>query len=110
MLLRLLLILALFLTLAHAAPLADPFAEPHTSDPKKIECIYDGCECDTSFSPGIYCGYCSAVKSCTVMSCSGNVYQCGDDGECCNYGVRISCKKWEGPCGRNKVVLSQRVA
>ncbi|KAG0641861.1 hypothetical protein HOY80DRAFT_1134977 [Tuber brumale] len=98
MLLKPLPILALFLTLTHAAALADPFAEAD-SDLEKRACVSDGCKCDSSYSAGLYCGYCAAVKSCTSSSCFKNVYQCGSGGKCCNYGVRTSCKNFDGPCG-----------
>ncbi|KAG0132800.1 hypothetical protein HOY82DRAFT_557525 [Tuber indicum] len=98
MLLNLLPILALFLTLAHAAALANPFAKPDTSALEKRACVYDGCECDPA-AHGQYCGYCPSVRSCTMQSCYGDVYQCGPGGSCCKYGPRDSCQIEGGPCG-----------
>ncbi|PWW76204.1 hypothetical protein C7212DRAFT_279135 [Tuber magnatum] len=101
MLLKPLPFLALFLTLTHAAALANPFAEPDDiSELDKRACTYDGCKCSTSYSAGLYCGYCAAVITCkNGKPCEDNVYQCGAGGKCCNYGVRNSCKHNQGPCG-----------
>ncbi|PUU77968.1 hypothetical protein B9Z19DRAFT_1049296 [Tuber borchii] len=102
MLLKVLPVLTLFLVLTHAAALANPFTEPDTSDLEKRDCKPDGCKCNPSYPPGLYCGYCAAlpVSSCPIGgACEKNVYQCGTGGKCCNYGVRNSCKARDGPCG-----------
>ncbi|KAG0134859.1 hypothetical protein HOY82DRAFT_515710 [Tuber indicum] len=100
MLLKPIPVLALFFTLTHAAALANPFAEADTSDLEKRACVYDGCKCSTSWSPGLYCGYCAAVTTCkNGYPCEDNVYQCGTGGKCCNYGVKTTCKNNQGPCG-----------
>ncbi|CUS10971.1 unnamed protein product [Tuber aestivum] len=96
-LLKTLPIIALFLTLTHAVALANPFTEPDTNDLEKRACDNDGCKCDPSYSAGLYCGHCLAVKSCQSGACLDNVYQCGRGGKCCNYGVRTSCKNDNGP-------------
>ena len=97
-------VLILFLTLTHAAALANPFAGVDTSDldtRSDPNCIYN-CKCEPNASPGVYCGYCWAVKSCPLGSpCNNDVYQCGHNGNCCSFGKRDSCAKGADPCPEN---------
>ncbi|PWW80893.1 hypothetical protein C7212DRAFT_274324 [Tuber magnatum] len=97
MLLKPISVLALFLTLTHAVAIANPFTALDTSDLEKRDCNHGSCKCDPSYSPGLYCGYCMAVKSCKSGSCLNSVYQCGSGGKCCSYGFRTSCKNSDGP-------------
>ncbi|PUU73217.1 hypothetical protein B9Z19DRAFT_1095568 [Tuber borchii] len=96
MLIKSLPVLTLFLTLTHAAALANPFTGIDTSDLAKRDCT-PGCTCASGVSPGLYCGYCAAVTSCTSAGCFDNVYQCGNGGSCCSYGYRTSCANRQGP-------------
>lgn len=98
MLIKYLPVLTLLLTLTQAAALANPFTGIDTSDLDKRSCMYN-CECQPDVTPGLYCGYCYAVKSCTSGACFDDVYQCGPGGSCCVYGpgVRESCVNRQGP-------------
>ncbi|PUU73024.1 hypothetical protein B9Z19DRAFT_1095983, partial [Tuber borchii] len=96
MLIKSLPILTLFLTLTHAAALANPFTGIDTSDLAKRACT-SSCSCDPSASPGLYCGYCWAVTSCLSGDCFNDVYQCGTGGNCYCFGRRDSCVARDGP-------------
>jgi hypothetical protein len=64
------------------------------------------CSCAKVKDPGLYCGYCYEVTSCTLKNpnkCFDKVYECSRTGSCYEYGYRGSCKRGEGPCdGRDK--------
>lgn len=55
-----------------------------------------GCKCDSGWPQGQYCGWCGPVQN----GVSGDVYECGPNGECHHYGHRDSCSGGKFcPCG-----------
>lgn len=73
-------------------------------DLEKRDCKYWGCKC-RPIKQGQYCGWCWAVKeygrNVGTRDPKRSVYECGPNGECCNYGYRQSCTTSAGPCGPN---------
>ncbi|PUU79994.1 hypothetical protein B9Z19DRAFT_1080392 [Tuber borchii] len=102
MLLKSLPVLILFLGHAHASALANPFPRVDSSHLDKRECIYN-CKCRQGVAPGVYCGNCGVIEGCRQLgsACNFDVYQCGHNGNCCDYGPRDSCADRKGPCGKS---------
>ncbi|KAL2852207.1 hypothetical protein BJX68DRAFT_235059 [Aspergillus pseudodeflectus] len=63
-------------------------------------CAANGCRCSPATSPGIYCGWCSAVTQVGYGGSYSDAFQCRGR-ICCNYGPRKSCQDSShySPCG-----------
>ncbi|KFY21930.1 hypothetical protein V493_06985 [Pseudogymnoascus sp. VKM F-4281 (FW-2241)] len=60
---------------------------------EKRACEKNGCKCAKGTPQGVYCGLCRAVtESGKGGFYTRDIFECGADGGCCNYGETIVCK------------------
>ena len=62
---------------------------------EKRDCWSNGCGCAVDAEPGLYCGTCMEIE---MPYNDNSIFQCGQDGECCEYGYRKECDKGGRRC------------
>ncbi|KAL2150576.1 hypothetical protein VTH82DRAFT_7139 [Thermothelomyces myriococcoides] len=66
-----------------------------------------GCECRPGLKRGQYCGYCTVdvfpwpVSAITKGAIKNHIYECGPNGECCDYGYARDCNAGTAKCPRH---------
>ncbi|OLN86680.1 hypothetical protein CCHL11_03855 [Colletotrichum chlorophyti] len=93
------------LLIALAASSAHAFAkEPREALPAELSgraCTYNGCQCVSGLSQGVYCGNCvvgAGTYAVRTKRVRNHAFECNSSGGCCSYGAASDCGTSRARC------------